>query len=376
MEDAKRTKRVREEDERMSLEEHIVRKREAFLRDRDEAPAMRASAAELRKRASAMTRRWQIRLRRDLLRQAGVLEEEAGVRESMVREHEFERTVVSYLRMYHRPPAAPASCTRSESVEVFVKNSDETAQRRRRIMDEYLTDVDRAPAKVAMNARDECPRCSHGPKLLLDAARSIMTCPECGYSLAYLDATTSSTAFDEVVEFSQYSYKRVNHYTMHLALVQGKETHRVPDETLQTVMADLYDRVGVRDVDDITPRRVRESLRRLRLRKAYDHVTQIVTRLTGRRPPRITPEMEDRLKNLFLKMQPAFQRHAPKTRTNFLSYSYVLYRSFQLLGLDNMLDSISLLKGRDKLEANDAIFRKMAEDHGWEVPPLPPPCDT
>ena len=117
-------------------------------------------------------------------------------------------------------------------------------------------------------------------------------------------------------------------------------------------------------------------LRKLRLRKAYDHVAQVTSRLSGVRPPRIPPETEEKLKNMFLQMQPAFQRHAPKTRTNFLSYSYILYRCFQILGLHHMLSGISLLKGRDKLEANDAIFRKMSEDLGWPVFDLPPPSET
>ena len=61
-----------------------------------------------------------------------------------------------------------------------------------------------------------------------------------------MDATSSSTAYDEVIEFSQYSYKRVNHYLMWLALIQGKETHVVPDDILDAVMRELYERRNVR----------------------------------------------------------------------------------------------------------------------------------
>jgi len=40
------------------------------------------------------------------------------------------------------------------------------------------------------------------------------------------------------------------------------------------------------------------------------------------------------------------------------------------------LGARTLLKGREKLEANDAIFRKMAVEIGWSVSALPPPCET
>jgi uncharacterized Zn finger protein (UPF0148 family) len=312
---------------------------------------------------------------------ADELDAEAAARESMAREHAFEHTVVSYLRVYHEragasAPAVEAASRAIDSIEAYVRHTDLTAQRRTGILDEFLAETSRAPPKVAMAARDVCPRCADGVALLLCAARGIMSCPRCGYQVAFLDATSSSTTFDEVVEYAQYSYKRINHYSMHLTLVQGKEVHRVPDEILAAVMADLHDRQGVRRPEEITQRRVRETLRRLRLRKAYDHVAQVAHRLSGIRPPRLAPAVEEQLRNLFLQMQPAFQRHAPKSRTNFLSYSYVLYRSFQILGLHHMLDGVTLLKGRDKLEANDAIFRKMSEDLGWPIFELPPASET
>ena len=376
MPDAKRTKRVRDATEELTLEEHIASKRRALVSARREAPELRARAAALRRQAEGIHSRWQRRMAGDLRVQAAELEAEADARESMVREHDFETTVVAYLRTYYqRVDAAPvvANAThKSDTIEAYVRHTDMTGQRRATILDEYLTDMNQAPPKVAMAARDECPCCEGGVKFLLCASKSIMSCPKCGYSVAYLDATSTATSFDETVDFSPYSYKRVNHWTMWLQLCQGKEAHRVPDDILQQVMQELYETQKVTDPKQITQKRVRDALRKLRLRKAYDHVAQVTARLSGVRPLRIPPETEEQLRNMFLQMQQPFQRHAPKTRTNFLSYSYVLYRCFQILGLTHMLDGLALLKGRDKLEANDAIFRKMCVDLGWPVFDLPP----
>lgn len=375
MADLRRTRRVRDPTEALSLEAHITSHRRELVGLRLEAPQLRQRALDMRRRADAMNRRFQRRLRLDLRRAATELENEADVRDSMVREHSFEHTVVAYLRAYHtRSAAAPApglSHSMSDTMEATARQRDVARSRAAGIVDEYLTDMCRAPPKVAMAVRDECPHCDN-VTLLLCSVKSIMCCTQCGYSVAYLDATSSSTAYDEVIEFSQYSYKRVNHYLMWLALIQGKETHVVPDDILDAVMRELYERRNVRCATDITQKMVRESLRRLRLRRAYDHVAQITARLTGVRPPRISAETEEQLKNMFLQMQPAFHRHAPRSRTNFLSYSYVLYRCFQILGLPHMLEGLTLLKGRDKLEANDAIFRKMCVDLKWPVFDLPP----
>lgn len=380
MSDSKRTKRVRDVSEELSFEEHIASQRRQLVASRLQAASLRKKATQLRETSKLFTCRYQIRRRADMLRRGEELEQEADIRESMSREHDFEKRVVTYLRTYHQPVDSAhdvtSKCRKKDTIEAYVKHNDASRARRAMILDEYLTEMQKAPPKVAMAVRDECPYCTQGTKLLLCASKSIMTCVECGYSVAYLDATSSSTSFDDVVEFSQYSYKRVNHYTMWLALVQGKEAHRVSDDVLEEVMNDLYERQNIRNSVDITQKRVRETLRRLRLRKAYDHVTQVTARLSGVRPRRIPPETEEQLKNMFLQMQPAFQRVAPRSRTNFLSYSYVLYRSFQILGLHYMLDGLTLLKGRDKLEANDAIFRKMCVQLGWPVFDLPPASET
>lgn len=375
--DAKRTKRLREDYEGLSLDEHINRRRHDLVQARLHVPFLVKESRLLKESTAHMTARWQFRMRADVLRRVDEINREISVRSSMEREHQFESTVVTYLRRYYERRGARRNVlSKSDSIQAYVHQTDTTQQHQSSIVDEYLTEMQRAPAKVAMATRDNCPRCEHHPQLLICSSRSIMCCSTCGYSVTYLDATSSSTSFDELVEFSQYSYKRVNHYCMWLTLLQGKESHRVPDDIINAVMVDLYDRAGIRSLDDITQKRVRESLRQLKLRRAYDNVAQITSRLTGRRPTRITPHVEEQLKNMFLQMQPAFHRHAPKSRTNFLSYSYVLYRCFQILGIPEMLDGITLLKGRDKLEANDAIFRKMCVDLGWPVFDLPPASET
>lgn len=360
----------------MSLEECIAVRRKVLVDARNEAPSLLRKAETLRQQASALSCRYQKRAAADLLQEASEIAEEGIVRDSMVREHVFENTVVSYLKLYHQCTTTHfknvrVASKKRDTIEAYARHCDVSKAHKMMVIDEYLTEIDNAAAKVALSVRDECPFCDMS-KLLLCTLKSIMVCPKCGYSIAYIDATTASISFDDIVEFSQYSYKRVNHYIMWLALVQGKETHRVPDDVLETVMEYLYMYYKVRNSADITQKMVRESLRKLKLKRAYDHVAQITSRLAGVLPPRIGPQVEEKLKTMFLQMQPVFQRHAPKTRTNFLSYSYVLYRSFQILGLHHMLEGMSLLKGRDKLEANDSIFKHMCIDLGWPVFELPP----
>lgn len=371
MPEAKRTCRTKEEV--LALDEHIALKRGELVAAREQVPLLEEEVVRLHDKAETLNERWQKRAKLDVLEAAERLKEEIRVLKSMQREHYFETKVVSYLKRYRERDNMKELKRKQDIVEEYVSTQRDTARKQTHLIDEYLTELKCTPAKVEMTDDDVCPKCTTKKALLLCVTRSILSCPDCGYAITYLDATSNCTSFDDCIDFSQYSYKRINHYSLTLALIQGKETHRVSDHILHQIMLDLYN--ANTSFEDITLKKIRECVKRLKLKEVYDNVAQVYYRITGKRPPRVSAETESQLKNMFLKMQPVFQRHAPRSRTNFLSYNYVLYRSFQILGLDYMLENVPLLKGRDKLEANDQIFKKMCKDLGWPIFELPP-CET
>ena len=133
-------------------------------------------------------------------------------------------------------------------------------------------------------------------------------------------------------------------------------------------MDELY-RQRITDVSKITSKKVREVLKDLKYRKYYEHVTQIACKLTGRMPPRMTSHQEEQCRLMFMAIQSPFEKHCPKDRKNFLSYSYCLYKFCELMGYDEFLHCFSLLKGRDKLFKQDTIFKKICKELNWEFVP-------
>jgi len=77
-------------------------------------------------------------------------------------------------------------------------------------------------------------------------------------------------------------------------------------------------------------------------------------------------EVEERLRFMFKEIQSSFIKHCPKNRSNFLSYSYVLYKFCELLELDSYLQCFPLLKNRDKLYNQDKIWEKICADLRWQ----------
>ena len=90
----------------------------------------------------------------------------------------------------------------------------------------------------------------------------------------------------------------------------------------------------------LTPYKLREILKKLKKNKYYEHVPHIINRLNGEPPPTISRETEEELRRMFKEIQIPFHKFCPKSRKNFLSYSYVLHKFVQLLELDDCVEKI------------------------------------
>jgi len=89
----------------------------------------------------------------------------------------------------------------------------------------------------------------------------------------------------------------------------------------------------------------------------------------GFKPPVFSPELEDTLCNLFMEIQSPYSKTCPDYRVNFLNYYYVLYKFCELLGEEQYLDDIPLLKDREKLIEQDETWKKMCLILNWEFIP-------
>lgn len=114
---------------------------------------------------------------------------------------------------------------------------------------------------------------------------------------------------------------------------------------------------------------MKKILKQLKLTNYYEHITYIISKLSGVPPPTINRETEEKIRLMFRQVQPSFEKHCPKLRTNFLSYSYVLHKFFQLLELDEFIKYFPLLKSRDKLKQQDQIWALICKDLNWDFIP-------
>jgi DNA-directed RNA polymerase subunit RPC12/RpoP len=238
--------------------------------------------------------------------------------------------------------------------------------RRDALLDQYLQRMDPHYNRPSINALNDssfvCDACGEDMKVSVNDAT--VSCPECGYHKLILMDSDKPSYKDPPREVSYYAYKRINHFNEWLAQFQAKESTEIPEEVFDNIQAQIKkERI---QPSSLNRSKIREILKKLKYNSYYEHVPHILSRLNGHTAPVMDRETEEKLRYLFKEIQPSFQKHCPAERSNFLSYSYVLYKLCELLELDDFLHCFPLLKNRDKLYAQDKIWEKICKDLQWE----------
>jgi hypothetical protein len=343
-----------------SIYDRVREQRRRLENERFTVDEKKREAEELLAGAQAPTKRIHIREQRERKRRAAELINEVHEIESGQRIESFDDAVRPYIFEYQRQQFCRPQTSGELQGPVHSCN---------RVLDQYLVNVEGAVPNFDIQSQDLCPECKGAMQLY--QTYSLLICKHCGRSKPFLDATASLLSFSDEYDYCSFSYKRVNHFTEWLASIQAKETLEVPDAVLTTIMTELYNQ-RIQNTDAVTVHKIRDILKKLKLRKYYEHVQLITCKITGRAPPRMTPEMEEKIKVCFLAASSAFQRHCPAGRKNMISYQLVLLKLCELLGYHDFLPYFMLLKGKDKLSRMDAIWAKMCAELDWSFIPSVP----
>jgi len=211
-----------------------------------------------------------------------------------------------------------------------------------------------------------CQICNNERTLYMSEGK--MICPICGDEIFILIDSDKPSYKEPPREVSYFAYKRINHFNEWLAQFQAKESTDIPQEVYDQILLELK-KERITDMKLLSPIKLREILKKLKKNKYYEHVPHIINRLNGEPPPTINRETEEELRRMFKEIQIPFHKFCPKTRKNFLSYSYVLHKFVELLELDEFIPCFMLLKSREKLHQQDQIWKQICEYLKWQFIP-------
>ena len=309
----------------------------------------------------------------DILKSSKLIDEQ----KTLIEKLEIKSPVIDYyvknadiMLKYYGMGEKPQIVTSLTDQKTFAKflshNSSETAgTSKKTLFDEYSSrmKLNTGPIDVKEAPSEHCNVCNVAREE--SSEEGVLYCPSCG-SEEYMLVVSDVPSFrDPPKERNNYAYKKINHLNEILNQFQGKESTIIPVEVMNEVICEIKKR-RIQNVAELGEKEIREILKKIGRSKYYEHGTHIISRLNGNPPPTITPEIEEKIRTMFQEIQAPFLIYCPDDRTNFLSYSYILYKFFELLELDEYKVYFPLLKSRDRLISHDEIWQKICDYLKWE----------
>ena len=248
----------------------------------------------------------------------------------------------------------------------FAAPTETEVPSRKKMFDEYVSRMGLGfieNAESLKHMSEHCATCNIAREEI--ASEGILVCPRCGSEECALVVSDFPSFRDPPKERNNYAYKKINHLNEILNQFQAKESTEIPEEVIHEVICEIKKR-RIQNVAGLDEPHIREILKKLGRNNYYEHAAHILSRLNGNPPPTITPEIEEKIRAMFQEIQAPFLLYCPNDRTNFLSYSYILYKFFELLELDEYKVYFPLLKSRDRLIAHDQIWKKICDYLQWE----------
>lgn len=243
------------------------------------------------------------------------------------------------------------------------ENQNELPKNKAYLHDQYMKVINNFTVKKTYNTSKICEKC--GIERTLVQSDGIYVCGICGEVESALIESDIPNYKDSVTEKPSYPYKRLNHLVEWLNQFQAKESTDIPKDVYESILKELK-RSRVVNLKDVSIVEMKIILKKLKLNSYYEHIPHIMSKISGHPPPTLDRETEDKIKQMFKDIQEPFSKYCPKERTNFLSYSYVLHKFFQILNMPEFVKHFPLLKSREKLHLQDKMWKQICNDLDWE----------
>ena len=296
------------------------------------------------------------------------IEKLEGTFEQMEVEQEFVNYQIACMPFIEKLTANNQSTERtkinlSKVFKMSVEENTEDSEQYKKYMKEVEgIDLDKIPNKI-INICENC----NGTDFQKDNS-SRTSCLNCGCVFNDYEID-DKPCFKDMARINiaptTFTYKRENHFNEWLDSLEATGKNDVPTEVLDHVRYELK-KQRFTDPNKITAVHIRAILKKLKFNNYYDCIPKILSIVIGRPPLVIPDDLRIQLKKMFREVHHIYHEHAPKHRSNFFSYPYILYKFCELLDADFVLPYLTLLKSNEKLYQQDQIFKSICNALQWE----------
>ena len=157
----------------------------------------------------------------------------------------------------------------------------------------------------------------------------------------------------------QRFYNRMDHFKEVLGQFQGREGKQIPPEILDQIKAEIPEPSEATAVD------IKKAIRKLKLTKYMENFYYIMFAVTGREPPYIRREVEDKMIRMFKQIDRAYGTVSHDKRKSFLNYYYIIFKLLELMKETELLPKVPLIRTIVRLREHDRIWKRVCEELGW-----------
>lgn len=229
------------------------------------------------------------------------------------------------------------------------------------------------PKIASLRKKSISEYCEHcDAELIVEEMLGQVTCPGCsivkqggegiGYKQSYIEAQSSNKA--------PTPYDRRHHLREFIQRLEGAERTEIPEAVIRVIL-EKCKMMSINPIEQpqmITYTFVRIGLRENGFAEFFENITQIISIVTRKQPVVFHEYQKERIQQIFQEIQEPFKIHKGK-RKNFLSYSYVLYKSCELLGYTDFLPYLPLFKAQKNLHSADKIWKSICKDLKFQFIP-------
>jgi hypothetical protein len=182
-------------------------------------------------------------------------------------------------------------------------------------------------------------------------------CEDCGIS--YDEPEFIVTDLYNYIARPKGSYHRLDHFKEVLGQFQGREGKTIPPEILHQIKNELPEDHEVTAID------MKRAIRKLKLTKYMENFYYILFTVTGKQPPYIKRDIEDKIVRIFKKIDRVWYSIERDRRRSFLNYYYILFKLLELMDQTELIPQVPLLRTRLRLHQHDFIWKKLCDELGW-----------
>lgn len=223
----------------------------------------------------------------------------------------------------------------------------------------------RRVAKRPSYADARCERCE--ALLDINIHTGMVSCTECG--LAYDDGIDCHEwqAIDHVPH-SKFEYLKSGHLMTLLKRCQGKESTVIPRDVIDKCALQLSREKF--DLREMTPQKMKRTLKKLNLPRYYDHCWQLAYIVADLRPIQFSDVEEQQFQAVFDVLEIVYPMFKPQNAENFIFYWYIIGKTAQLLGHpEEVVNQFPLLKNAKKHRAKERLWQRMMQHLSWPFIP-------